>query len=179
VKLSKIVKFAGIAIAVILVALLAFVAFMGYVGTDALSDRATDSALLKPDGAATGRALVVYNPGLTGAPKDMATAIANDLKAKGYEVMLAGVKSPAAANTSGYSVIVAGGPVYGGKVSPSVYSYLQALVPPAGAKVGAFAIGSSSDQSFPVATWLKATALFPPGEDIDRLRSDFEAELLK
>jgi hypothetical protein len=172
-------KIAGIGLAVVLVALVAFVAFMVYVGSDALSSNATGSELIKPDGATTGKALVVYNPGLSGAPKDAATKIANDLRARGYEVMLAGVKSTAAANVSGYDVIVAGGPIYGGKVSPSIESYLRALVPPDNAKVGAFAIGGSNGKPFPDAAWLKATALLPSQNGIDRQRAEFVAELLK
>lgn len=175
-KISKRMKIAGIITAIVLIA---FLAFMAYVGSDALSSQATGSELLTPDGAATGRALVVYNPGLSGAPEEAATGIANDLKAKGYDVMLAGVKSPAAANVSGYDVIIAGGPIYGGKVSPSIDSYLGTLVPLAGTKVGAFAIGTGSRKSFPDATWLKATALFPSGNGIDQQQAEFEAELLK
>jgi flavodoxin len=172
-------KIAGALTAIVLVLLVAFVAFMVYVGSDTLSSGATGSEVLSPSGTSTGKALVVYNPGLSGAPRDAATQIANDLKARGYEVMLAGVKSAAAANVSGYDVIVAGGPIYGGKVSPSIESYLRELVPPANAKVGAFAIGGSTGKPFPDAAWLKATTLFPSGSGIDRQRAAFLAELLK
>ncbi len=174
-KISKKVKTAGLLIAVVLIA---FVAFMVFAGSDVISGLATGSELLKPDGNATGKALVVYNSGLSGAPKNEATKIAEELKARGYEVMLAGVKSEAAANVSGYDVIVAGGPIYGGRVSSSVYSYLQALVPSASVKVGAFAIGGSTVKAFPDATWLKTTALLSPDKDIDRQRADFMAQLL-
>lgn len=178
-EMSKILWIGGIAIAAIVILFVIFIAFMFYVGSDTLSSQATGSELIRPSGPITGKALVVYNPGLSGAPKDVATQVANDLKAKGYEVMLAGVKSAAAANVSGYDVIVAGGPVYGGKVSPSVYSYLQSLAPPAGARVGAFAIGSNTDSAFPDAAWLKTTALFPSGNGIGRQRVGFEDELLR
>lgn len=179
-KLSRREKTAGIIIAVVIaVTLVSFISFMVYVGSDALSGRAIGSELLKQDGIATGKALVVYNPGLSGAPKDAATQIANDLKARGYEVTLAGVKSDVAANVSGYDVIVAGGPIYGGKVSPSIELYLQALTPPANAKVGAFAVGSSAGKAFPEATWLKATVLLSQGKDADRLRAEFVAELME
>jgi len=174
-KISKRVKIVGLVIAV---ALVSFAAFMIVAGSDVMSSQATGSELIKPGGPATGRALVVYNPGLSGAPKDAATQIANDLRARGYEVTLAGVKSDAAANVSGYDVIVAGGPIYGGKVSPSIDSYLRALTPPANAKVGAFAIGGSSGNAFPDVARLKATALFPSGNGIDRERAAFEAKLL-
>ena len=182
-KLSKGVKIAGfmagIICVVIAVILIGFIAFMVYVGSDTLSSSATGSEKLRPDGVTIGEALVVYNPGLSGAPKEAATQIANDLKARGYEVTLAGVKSEAAANFSGYEVIVAGGPIYGGKVSPSVDTYLRELAPPANAKVGAFAIGSSTSKPFPDAAWLKATVLLPGGKNADQLRTGFLAELLE
>jgi hypothetical protein len=136
-KISKRMKIAALAACLTMaVALVVFIAFMVYVGSDTLSSRATDSEALKPDGTVIGKALVVYNPGLSGAPKDAAIKIASDLKSKGYETTLAGVKSAVAVNVSGYDVIVAGGPIYGGKVSPSVYSYLQVLAPPEDAHVG-------------------------------------------
>lgn len=182
-KISRGVKVAGLAIGVVLVAmavaLVAFVAFMVYVGSDTLSGRATGSEQLEPDAAATGRALVVYNPGLSGAPKEAATQIANDLRARGYSVTLAGVNSTAAADTAGYDVIVAGGPIYGGQVSPSIQTYLKALTPPDHAKVGAFAIGGSEGQAFPDAPWLKATVLLPWGKESEQLRAGFVAELLE
>jgi flavodoxin len=170
---------AAIICVIIVVILIGFVAFMAYAGSDTLSSRATETELLKPDGTVTGKALVVYNPGLSGAPKGTATQIAKDLMARGYEVTLAGVKSEAAANVSGYDVIVAGGPIYGGKVSPSVEEYLRTLAPPGNAKVGAFAIGGSTGKPFPDASWLKVTVLLPWGKDADQLRTGFVAELLE
>ena len=181
-KISKRMKIAGLAVGIICVllavVLVGFAAFMLYVGSDTLSSRATDSELIGPDGPAAGKALVVYNPGLSGAPKEAATKIASDLNARGYEVMLAGVNSEAATDVSGYDVIVAGGPIYGGKVSPSVYEYLETLAPPADAKVGAFAIGGSTSKPFPDAAWLKATVLMPWGKNADQLRAEFVAEVL-
>jgi flavodoxin len=170
-------KIAGVVIAA---AIVLFAAFMIFAMTDWMSNLATGSETLKPDGATTGKALVVYNPGFSGATKDTAAKIAGDLKARGYEVCLAGVSSSAAANVSGYDVIVAGGPVYGGKVSGSVWSYLVALVPPASAKVGAFALGENTlDRPFPDAAWLKATAILPPQKNTDIERAQFVTDLLE
>jgi hypothetical protein len=165
-KLSKRVKIAGI---LVVVALVAFVAFMAFAGSDVMSNLATGSETIVPDGAAAGKALVVYDPGLSGAPKEAAAKIANDLKTNGYEVVLAGVKSGAASNVSGYGIIVAGGPVYGGKVSGSIWSYLLELTPPANAEVGAFAIGEGNISPFPDAVPLKATVLLSsPDKSVER-----------
>jgi len=175
-KISKRVKIAG---AVIVVVIVAFAAFMIFGMSDVVSNLATGAETLHPNGTATGEALVLYDQGLSGAPKDAATKIAGDLQADGYEVVLAGIKSSAAANVSGYDVIVAGGPIYGGKVSSSIWSFLQALTPPAGAKVGAFAIGEGdAGSAFPAAVPLKAKALLA-SQNEDARMEDFVAALLR
>ena len=71
---------------------------------------ATGSRTLTPAGTSIGKALVAYDPGLSGTAKGVANKIASDLQASGYTVTLAGIKSSAAAQTSDYGVIVAGGP---------------------------------------------------------------------
>jgi hypothetical protein len=106
---------------------------------DVMSYTATGSETLSPDGAPVGKALVVYNPGVSGAAKDAAAAIAGDLQSKGYTVNLAGIKSTAAADISGYDVIIAGGPMYFGVVSNSVDAYLKALKPQKDVALGVFA----------------------------------------
>lgn len=180
----KILKLVIIAIAAIVVfgilAVAGLVVFMGYVGTDTLSNRATDSQMLAPDGTVTGKALVVYNPGLSGNPKTAAKLIAGDLRDKGYEVCLAGINSTAAADVSRYDVIVAGGPIYGGVVSSSVQSYLTNMVPPEGAVIGAFAIGNSySEQPFPAEAELKTTAVISQNRDMDSQCAEFTRNLLE
>ncbi len=178
-KIPKIVKVACI---VIIVVIIAIMAFSTIVSTDVLSSFATGSEKLTPDGRSTGKALVVYNPGLSGAPKDAATKIAGDLQSRGYEVELAGIRSGTAANTSGYDVIVVGGPIYSGKASSSVQSYLKAMNPPANAITGAFATGSifkdQVTQPFPASITLKAVVLLFQGDDSDKKCSGFADELL-
>ena len=102
---------------------------------------ATDTHPL-PNGAAIGKAIVVYDPGLSGGAKDVATKIGYNLQEKGYDVTLAGVKSSTAANLTGYAVVVVGGPIYAGKPASSIQNYLNSLNPPANAKVGVFGYGS-------------------------------------
>ncbi len=98
---------------------------------------------MNPSGTATGKALVVYNPGISGGAKGVADTIASDLKAAGYGVTLAGIKSGVASDISDYDVIVVGGPVYVGNASGSVKAYLQGFHPAAGAKIGVFGFGGS------------------------------------
>jgi flavodoxin len=138
----KFKKILLIAVTVAVVLVLAMLAAMGVIILDLWSMTAGGSETLNPAGTATGLALVVYNPGISGGAKGVADTIAGDLKADGYTVTLAGIKSGAASNVSGYDVIVVGGPVYVGNASGSIKSYLQNLHPPADAKVGVFGYGS-------------------------------------
>ncbi|MGZ7050281.1 MAG: hypothetical protein ACXVHO_09770, partial [Methanobacterium sp.] len=108
---KRILKFAGLGL--ILIVLVA-VASLGFAFYDVMSYTATGSEKLDPAGTMVGKALVVYNPGISGASKNVASKIAQNLQAKGYAVDLAGISSTTAKNTSGYNVIVVGGPVYAG-----------------------------------------------------------------
>lgn len=111
---------------------------------DIMSYTDTGSKVLNPAGAPVGKALVVYNPGVSGAAKNAAATIAGDLQSKGYTVDLAGVRSTAAANISGYDVVIAGGPMYFGRVSNSVDAYLTALKPQKDVALGVFGTTGSA-----------------------------------
>jgi flavodoxin len=139
---KRILKFAGLGI--ILIVLIAVVS-MGFVFYDVMSYTATGSEKLSPAGAEVGKALVVYDPGISGTSKNVASEIAKSLQAKGYAVDLAGISSTVAKNTSGYDVIVVGGPIYAGNASASVKSYLIGLKPDNNTKIGVFATGSDAD----------------------------------
>ena len=125
--------------------------FAALVFGDLASYTATGSEVRSPTVAMVGKALVVYDSGLSGTATAVASKIADELAAKGYEVTLAGVRSSATASTSGFGVVVVGGPIYAGKPTASIQSYLNGLNPPAGALVGVFGRGNgaadSTDQS--------------------------------
>jgi hypothetical protein len=136
-------KWLKIVIVVLVVIVVLLVSVFAVFALDLSSYGATGSQTLNTSGSSIGRALVVYDPGFSGAAKQDATKIADDLQAKGYNVDLAGVRSGTASNKSGYSIIVAGGPLYFGKVTSSIDGYLKTV--PTSAKLGVFAsTGSSS-----------------------------------
>ncbi len=129
---------------------------------DLLSYTATGNKTLNPAGTPAGKALVVYNPGVSGAAKDAAATIAGDLQSKGYAVSLAGVRSTAAANTSGYDVIIVGGPMYFGKVSSSVEAYLKGLKSQKDVALGVFATtGAPQFNNDDIASFGKQVASLP------------------
>ncbi len=159
-KLGKIIGI--ILVIVIITAALGFsIAFY-----DVMGFNAKESQTLNPDGAVVGNAMVVYDPGITGTAKKVADSIAQDLKSKGYRVELAGISSSKADNTSDYSVVVVGGPIYDGNASSSVKEYLENLKISQNTSLGVFASGIDPDSAKNNATLLKEAAPLPLNSDI-------------
>ena len=123
-------KIFKIILAIFAVVVIIIVSFGAIIFMDVAAITATGSQTLMPTGTSVGKALVIYDPGLSGTAKGVADKVAADLQAKSYTVTEAGVKSPAAANTTEYSVVVIGGPIYAGSLTSSVKDYLNNL--PAG-----------------------------------------------
>ncbi|MGF7118600.1 flavodoxin family protein [Methanobacterium oryzae] len=117
----------------------------GFIALDLMSYTATSSKTLIPSGTQKGNALVVYNPGLSGAAKKAANDIAEEIKSREYKVDLAGVRSKTASNTADYDIIIAGGPMYWGKVSSSIDKYLKTIKPAKNAKIGVFGTTGSAE----------------------------------
>jgi len=145
--MRKILKIFFVVIAALIIAL---VAGFGIVISDVAGNFATDTHPL-PNGSPIGEAIIVYDPGLSGGAKDVATKIGYNLQDSGYNVVLAGVKSTTASDLSSYDVIVIGGPIYAGKPASTIQSYLSSLTPPTNSTVGIFGYGSvavdTTDQS--------------------------------
>jgi flavodoxin len=137
-KMRKIFKLILAIFAALTIIVLAFGAI---ILLDVAGYTATESQTLTPTGASVGKAMVIYDPGLSGAAKGVADKVANDLQAKGYAVTLAGVKSSAAGTTTGYEIIVVGGPVYAGALTGSTKDALANLVFDQGAKIGVYGSG--------------------------------------
>ena len=178
-KIPGIVKAAGFAVVIVF---LVVIVLSGMISAGVWSSFATGDEKMAAAATPIGKAMVVYDPGVTGTAKDTASKIAGDLLARGYEVDLAGIKSAAAANVSSYDVIVVGGPVYGGRASTPVQSYLGALAPPDNARVGAFAIGMFNyelKQPFPAGVALDESMVLQQGNNVDAKCADFVAALLQ
>ena len=125
--MRKVLKIILVIFAVLIILV---VAFVGIVFLDVAAYTATGSQTLTSSGTSKGDALVVYDPGLSGAAKHVAEIVASNLQDRDFTVTLAGIKSSAAANITGYSVVVAGGPVYAGALTSSLKDFLNNL--PAG-----------------------------------------------
>ena len=178
----------------IFVAIIIVVAALGaIVFLDVAAYTATGSKTLTPTGTSIGKAIVIYDPGLTGAAKTVADKVASDLQAQNYTVTLAGIKSSAAAHTAGYSIIVVGGPVYAGSPTASVKDTLNNLKPDQGTKVGVFGSGQGATTPSDVAMIKNSVnALSEKGalsnavvvkigqtEDLNARASDFVGQLVQ
>ncbi len=155
-------KILKIILVVFTVLIVAGVTFFGLVIFDVAGGMASDTHAL-PNGAAIGKAIVVYDPGLSGGAKDVATKIGYNLQDAGYDVLLAGVNSAEADALSGYSVIVIGGPIYASKPASSIQAYLNNLNQPAAAKVGVFGYGSVQIDNNDAAAVTQDVAPLPSG----------------
>ena len=130
-----------IVIAVFAAIIILIVAFGAIVILDLAAYTATGSETLTPTGTSVGKAIVIYDPGLSGTSKGVADKVASNLQAQGYTVTLAGIKSSGATSTTGYKIIVIGGPIYAGSPTSSVKDSLNNLTPDQDAKVGVFGSG--------------------------------------
>ncbi len=133
-----------IIVAVFAAVIVVIAALGAIVFLDVAAYTATGSQTLTPTGTSVGKAIVIYDPGLSGTAKTVADKIAIDLQAQNYTVTLAGIKSSAATHTAGYGIIVVGGPVYAGSPTTSVKDTLDNLKPDEGAKVGVFGSGQGA-----------------------------------
>jgi hypothetical protein len=136
-----------------------FVVFGAIFFLDLAAFTATGSETKAPNGPSIGTALVVYDPGLSGASKDLASKIATRLQAIGYTTTFAGIKSPAATNPSGYDVV--GGPIYAGTPTTSVKDFLNNLNPTSTLKVGVFGSGQGETSPEDVAQITNSIASLP------------------
>ena len=140
-KMRKVIK---IILAIFAAIIIVVATFGAIVFLDVAAYTATGSQTLTPTGPSVGKAIVIYDPGLSGTAKTVADKIASDLQAQNYIVTLAGIKSSAAASSAGYKIIVVGGPVYAGSPTVSVKDTLNNLKPDQGAKVGVFGSGQGA-----------------------------------
>lgn len=145
---------------IVLVVFLALIIFaavgLSIVFLDVAAYTATSTKTLTPTGYPVGSgvktALIVYDPGLTGAAKGIADKIATDLQTQGYFISEAGIKSSTATqDISQYSLIIVGGPIYGAKAASSVQSYLSNLKPENETVIGVYGVGSFNTQNDKIA----------------------------
>ncbi len=148
---------------IIFAVILTIAILVGLVLFDVSGFTATNSQSLPVEGQQAGKALVVYDPGLSTAGTKFANKVAFDLQALNYSVILAGVKSSEAQNAQGYDIIVAGGPIYMNGFSSSVKYVLDNMHPDKGTVVGVFGIGYSASSPEEIAKMRSSDAILESG----------------
>lgn len=149
-------KIFKIILAIFAVIIIIVVAFGAIILLDVAAYTATGSQTLTPIGTSIGKAIVIYDPGLSGTAKGVADKIASDLQAESYTVTETGVRSSAASNTTDYSIIVVGGPVYAGALTSSVKDSLNGISFSQSTKVGVFGSGQGSTSQDDIAQLKKS-----------------------
>jgi flavodoxin len=181
-------KIFKIILAIFAVIIIIVVAFGAIILLDVAAYTATGSQTLTPIGTSIGKAIVIYDPGLSGTAKGVADKIASDLQAKNYTVTETGVRSSAASNTTDYSIVV-GGPVYAGALTSSVKDSLNGISISQSTKVGVFGSGQGSTsqddiaelkKSMPTRFYLSNVVVVKIGssEDLSTRTQDFVNQLL-
>jgi menaquinone-dependent protoporphyrinogen IX oxidase len=116
--------------------------FIGWIIGYISSFTATGAITEKPASDPVGKALIVYEPGATKQTKKVGEVIGDLLLEKGYEVTLAGIRSEAARDTSGYKLLLLGTPTYIGRPTGLAKKYVKNLRPASGQVFGFYAIGT-------------------------------------
>ena len=187
-KMRKVFK---IIFAIFAVLIIIVVAFGAIFFLDLSAYTATNTKTLTPTGTSIGNALMLYDPGLSGATTRVAEKVATDLQAKGYTATLAGIKSAEASNTTNYNIIIVGSPIYAGAPTSSVKNFLGNLNHNS-AKVGVFGNGQGATSVDDVAMIINAVPALQNGgslsgavvmkigetEDLDARVSDFVNQLV-
>jgi flavodoxin len=187
-KMKKVFK---IILAIFAVLIIIVVAFGAIFFLDLAAYTASGSKTLAPTGASIGSALVLYDPGLSGATTRVAEKVAADLQAEGYTVTVAGIRSAEASNTTNYDIIVVGSPIYAGAPTSSVKEFLGNLNPNS-AKVGVFGSGQGATSADDITMIINAVPSLQSGgglsgavvvkigekEDLDARASDFVNQLV-
>jgi hypothetical protein len=87
-------------------------------------DTVTPLTVANPDGAA-GKALLVYQPGLSSFPQRVTAAFAEGLVASGWQVSTTTASSEATDAVTSYDLIILGSPVYGGASGKPLTRYIE------------------------------------------------------
>jgi menaquinone-dependent protoporphyrinogen IX oxidase len=133
--LLTVVLFVGVGIPTILL-------IVGKVISLIVSYFAKETVTLSPEGKPGGKALIVYEPGATGLAKRVAETLGGDLQGRGFEVKVAGIRSPDAKDTAGYNLLIYGTPSYLGRPTGAFKKLVKKLRPASDQVFGFYVTGT-------------------------------------
>lgn len=148
---KKVVLSVFMSLLLIAIILLAYVALM--------INRDVVSGIDVINGSGMKSALLVYQPGLTNFPRDVAYAFANGLASSGWRVEVTTASSQAPSNLSKYGLLVVGFPIYGGAPGKAAVRYIDRIGNLEGINTVVIAVGAGS-----------------PGDSIATMQQKIEAD---
>jgi flavorubredoxin len=118
-----------IVLILILIAILTFVAFGAFAGLlmsgSINRDVVSEIEVINTAGSST--ALLVYQPGFSGFPKDIVYAYAEGLSSSGWRVEITTASPQTPTDLSQYKLLTLAYPVYGGTPGTAIVNYLNRL----------------------------------------------------
>ena len=111
--------------ALLVVFALAFTAF-GYSVIKMNSESVTPVKALNPQSSGA-KALIVYQQGLSDFQTKVTESFAQSLVSSGWHVEITTASKQTPADLQGYSLLILGSPIYGGKASTPIQSYIGRL----------------------------------------------------
>jgi flavorubredoxin len=153
-------KWKQIILVIILIFIAVFVAFAGFAGlllSGAISREVVSEIDVKnADGDKT--ALIVYQPGFSGFPKDVSYAFAEGLASSGWRVEITTASSEAPSDLTKYGLLTLAYPVYGGTVGTAIVNYVNRVNDLAGVntEIIACAGGDSGESIIPLKQQVEA-----------------------
>jgi len=121
---KKILAGIGILIGALILFMILSVAAMKYVVS---SEKGNNEKILSSSQVNAKKALIVYQPGLTNFPGKIAEQIAKGLNESGYEVTLNYPGKHLSTDTSMYSLVVFGSPIYTSQTSTALTEYMSKI----------------------------------------------------
>lgn len=135
----------GIVIGVLFLLIVIFAAVMAFIVSSNNRDKGEYSKVLAVPDSSAPKALVVYQPTISGTGKTIAEQLAAGLNAAGYEVTITYPAAKMSADISAYSIVTFGSSVYVGQPSSVLTKYMDRIADYSGKKVALYSIGSADN----------------------------------
>lgn len=135
----------GIVIGILFLLIVIFVAVMAFIVSSNSRDKGEYSKVLAGPDSSAPKALIVYQPTISGTGRTIAEQLAAGLNTAGYEVTITYPSAKLPADISAYSIVTFGSSVYAGQPSSVLTKYMNRINDYSGKKVALYSIGSADN----------------------------------
>jgi len=127
---------------------------IGIIGWKSNSETVTQLKTINPTSSGP-RVIVVYSPGISDFHQRMVDSFTSGLVASNWSVDVVTASSQAPIDLTGYSFLVIGGPLYGGRPSKPIQDYMARLTDLKGLRVYTLFTAAGSSRADPImTTWI-------------------------